>query len=509
MHPYIHAAATPDKPAIIMADTGETLSYAGLEAASNRAAQLFRKHGLSRGDTVAFMLLNDMDYLPLCLGAARSGLIYVAVSTKLSLDEANYILENSGAKIFVASAALASVAGKLSAPVANYAHGGDMEGFARIEAALAKMPPGRIEDESPGRDMLYSSGTTGRPKGITGALPEGPLEEPNALLMLTKTLYDFGPDMIYLSPAPLYHAAPLRYCMAVHRFGGTVVIMRKFDPEAYLANVETYRITHSQVVPTMFVRMLKLPEDIRARYDVSSLRVCIHAAAPCPVEVKRQMIDWWGKVIYEYYASTEGTGFCAITSDEWLAKPGSVGKALLGDIRILDDDGNLLPQGREGRIFFAGGGEFEYHGDPEKTASVTHREHGATFGDIGYVDEDGYLFLTDRAAYMIITGGVNVYPQETEDVLIMHPKVADVAVIGVPDEEMGESVKAVVQPRDWADAGDGLAAELIAFARDRLSHVKCPRSIDFERELPRHDTGKLYKRLLKDRYAAAAKGAAA
>ncbi|MGB3721901.1 MAG: AMP-binding protein [Pacificimonas sp.] len=504
MHPYIHAAKTPDRPAIIMADSGETMSYSELEAASNRAAQLFRKYGLTRGDTVAYMLENSIDFLPLCWGAQRSGLIFVAISTKLSADEAGYILENSGAKIFIASASLSSVAATLSAPVANFSHGGDIAGFKPVEPELANMPPSRIADESQGRDMLYSSGTTGRPKGVTGALPDGPLEEPNALLMLTKTLYDFGPDMVYLSPAPLYHAAPLRYCMSVHRFGGTVVIMRKFDPEAWLSNVEKHRITHSQVVPTMFVRMLKLPDDVRSKYDVSSLRVCIHAAAPCPVEVKRQMIDWFGPVIFEYYASTEGTGFCAITSQEWLAKPGSVGKALLGEIRILDDDDNLLPQGREGRIFFAGGGEFEYHGDAEKTASVMHREHGATFGDIGYVDEDGYLFLTDRAAYMIITGGVNVYPQETEDVLIMHPKVADVAVIGVPDDEMGESVKAVVQPRDWADAGDDLAAELNAFAREKLSHVKCPRSIDFERELPRHDTGKLYKRLLKDRYAAGA-----
>ncbi|MBV7257839.1 AMP-binding protein [Pacificimonas sp. WHA3] len=504
MHPYIHAAATPEKPAIIMAGTGETLSYAEMEAMSNRAAQFFRAKGLTRGDAVAFMLENCLEYLPLCWGAQRSGLLFVAISTKLSVDEADYILENSGAKIFIASASLAPTAGKLSAPGGNFAIHGDIAGFDPLADELSKMPPQPIADESQGRDMLYSSGTTGRPKGVTGPLPEGPLNEPNALLMLVKTLYDFRDSMTYLSPAPLYHAAPLRYCMSVHRFGGTVVVMRKFDPEQYLVNVERYGATHSQVVPTMFVRMLKLPDDVRGRYDVSSLEVCVHAAAPCPVEVKHRMIKWWGPVIFEYYASTEGTGFCAITSEEWLKKPGSVGKALLGEIRILDDDGNLLPQGREGRIFFAGGGEFEYHGDPEKTASVRHAEHGATFGDIGYVDEDGYLFLTDRAAYMIITGGVNVYPQETEDVLIMHPKVEDVAVIGVPNEEFGEEVKAVVQPRDWADAGEDLAAELMAFARERMSHVKCPRSIDFEKALPRHDTGKLYKRLLKDKYVAAA-----
>lgn len=506
MHPFIHAAATPDKPAIVLADTGEALSYAEMEARSNRAAQFFRAKGLRRGDCVAFLLDNSIDFLPLCWGAQRSGLIYVAMSTKLGEGESRYIVENSGARMLIASASLGAVARKIAPPESGFAIGGGIEGFGDLEAELAQMPPSRIEDESQGRDMLYSSGTTGQPKGIIGPLPEGPLEVPNPLLGLTKILYDFGPEMVYLSPAPLYHAAPLRYCMTVHRFGGTVVVMRKFDPERYLALVETYEVTHSQLVPTMFVRMLKLPEDVRTKYDTSSLHVAIHAAAPCPIEVKERMIDWWGPVIYEYYASTEGTGFCAITSEEWLNKKGSVGKSFLGEIRILDEEGNLLPPGREGRIFFAGGGEFEYHNAPDKTASVKHPEHGATFGDIGYVDADGYLFLTDRAAYMIISGGVNVYPQEAEDVLVMHPKVEDVAVIGVPHEEMGEEVKAVVQPRDWSDAGPELEAELIAFTRERLSHIKCPRSVDFERALPRHETGKLYKRLLKDRYREAAAG---
>ena len=487
-----------------MAETGETMTYAGLEAMSNRVAQLIRANGLKRGDHIALMLENCIEFLPICWGAQRSGIVFTAMSTKLSHDEAQYIVENSGAKLLFASASLASVAGGLALPGKRYALGGAIDGFEDFAAAIAAMPEARIGDESQGRDMLYSSGTTGRPKGVIGPLPEGPIDEANPLTMLTKVLYAFRENMVYLSPAPLYHAAPLRYCLSVHKFGGTVIVMRKFDPERYLEQVGRHRATHSQLVPTMFVRMLKLPEDVRARYDTSSLEVAIHAAAPCPIEVKRRMIDWWGKVIYEYYASTEGTGFCAVTSEEWLRKPGTVGKAILGEIRVLDEDGALLPPGREGRIFFAGGGDFEYHNDPEKTESVRHPDHGATFGDIGYVDEDGYLFLTDRAAYMIITGGVNVYPQETEDVLVMHPKVADVAVIGVPHEEMGEEVKAVVQPRDWTDAGPELEAELIGFARERLSHVKCPRTVDFERELPRHDTGKLYKRLLKDRYKTAA-----
>ncbi|WP_448581560.1 AMP-binding protein [Thermaurantiacus sp.] len=499
MHPFHHATSMPDKPALIMGGTGKSLTYAELEARSNQAAQLFRACGLKRGDTVAYMMLNSIDYLPLCWAAQRSGLIYTCISTKLTADEAGYIVTDSGAKLLVVSAELEGVARELPEVPHRFARGGDISGFASLEDSLVAQPATRIADESSGRDMLYSSGTTGRPKGIIGPLPEGPIDQPDALTGLVGMLFGFRPDMVYLSPAPLYHAAPLRYCMAVHKFGGTVVVMEKFDPEFYLALIERHRVTHSQVVPTMFVRILKLPEASRTRHDLSSIEAIIHAAAPCPIEVKERMIDWLGPRIFEYYSATEGAGFTAITPQEWLRKKGSVGKSLLGEIRILDENGNLLPPGREGRIYFYGGPPVAYHNDPEKTAEVTG-EHGATFGDIGYVDEDGYLFLTDRASYMIISGGVNVYPQETENVLIMHEKVADVAVIGVPDEELGEAVKAVVQPRNWADAGPALEAELIAWCRARLSHIKCPKSVDFDPELPRHDTGKLYKRLLKDRY---------
>ncbi len=499
MHPSVHAAATPDRTAILMAGSGARLSYGELEARSNQAAQLLRSLGLQRGDCVVIMMQNGIDYLPLVWGAQRSGLIFVAMSTKLTDGEARYIVEDSGAKAIFASAAYAEIAAAAGAGLPGFASGGAIPGFADLNEALAAQPTTPIADESPGRDMLYSSGTTGRPKGVIGPLPEGPLAQNDALQALVAGLYGFGPDMLYLSPAPLYHAAPLRYCMAAHRFGGTVVVMEKFDPEAYLANVEKHRITHSQLVPTMFVRMLKLPDDVRSKYDLSSLKVAIHAAAPCPVDVKHAMIQWWGPVIYEYYSATEGAGFTAISPQEWLAKPGSVGKSILGEIRVLGDNDELLPPGETGRIYFHAGGHFAYHKDPDKTASVMS-EHGATFGDIGHVDADGYLFLTDRAAFMIISGGVNIYPQEAENALILHPQVADVAVFGVPDAEMGEAVKAVVQPRDMAAAGPELEAELLAFVRGRLSHVKCPKSIDFLAELPRHDTGKLYKRLLKDRY---------
>jgi acyl-CoA synthetase (AMP-forming)/AMP-acid ligase II len=499
MHPTVHAAATPDTPAIIMAGSGARLSYAELDAQSNRVAHLLRSHGLERGDTIALMLVNCLDYLPICWGAQRAGLVYVAMSSKLTSDEAIYIIEDSGAKVFFGSGSLGAVPAAGARVAARYAVGGGIEGFTDFTAAVADLPATRIADESSGRDMLYSSGTTGRPKGVRGALPEGPIDAGDGLTGLVAMLYGFGAGMQYLSPAPLYHAAPLRYCMAVHRFGGTVVVMEKFDPETYLALIEKYRITHSQLVPTMFVRMLKLPEDVRSKHDLSSLKVAIHAAAPCPIDVKHAMIGWWGEVIHEYYSATEGAGFTTITAAEWLTKPGSVGKSILGEIRVIGDDDGLLPPGQTGRIYFAGGPKFEYHNDAAKTASVMG-EHGATFGDIGHVDSDGYLFLTDRAAFMIISGGVNVYPQEAENVLTMHSKVVDVAVFGVPDAEMGEAVKAVVQPRDMADAGPELEAELIAFVRERLSHVKCPKSIDFMAELPRHDTGKLYKRLLKDRY---------
>jgi long-chain acyl-CoA synthetase len=350
--------------------------------------------------------------------------------------------------------------------------------------------------------MLYSSGTTGRPKGVKTELTTDAFDAVSPFMQNNAVLYGFGPDTRYLSPAPLYHAAPLRFTMSVLRFGGTVVVMEKFDAEHALALIQQHRVTHSQWVPSMFVRFLKLPDATRARYDLSSLKVAIHAAAPCPVAVKERMIGWWGPVLFEYYAGTEGNGFVACNSAQWLAHKGTVGRAITGEIRILDPNGNVLPPGPDntGGIYFANAPVFEYHNDPEKTAASRTKEGWSTLGDVGYVDADGYLYLTDRKSHMIISGGVNIYPQEVEDLLITHPKIADAAVIGVPSDEYGEDVKAVVQPLDWADATPAFAAELIAFCRDNISHVKCPRSVDFDRELPRHPTGKLYKRLIRDRY---------
>jgi acyl-CoA synthetase (AMP-forming)/AMP-acid ligase II len=352
--------------------------------------------------------------------------------------------------------------------------------------------------------MLYSSGTTGRPKGVKFPLPEGGIDHRTPLMTMGATLYGMGPDMAYLSTSPLYHAAPLRWAMTVHRLGGTVIVMERFDAEAALALIERYRITHATFVPTHFIRMLKLPAEVRERYDTRSLRAVVHAAAPCPVPVKRAMIEWWGPIVHEYYSGTESCGITAIGPEEWLEKPGSVGRAVLGALRITDDEGHLLAVGEEGNVCFADGPRFEYHNDPEKTARAYDRNGWATLGDIGRIDEEGYLFLTDRKSFMIISGGVNIYPQEIENCLATHPKVADVAVIGVPDEEMGECVVAVVQPAPGIVPDDALREELRGFVRAALGGVKTPRRFDFRAELPREPTGKLMKRKLVDEYRARA-----
>jgi long-chain acyl-CoA synthetase len=463
-----------------------------------------RTLGLRPGDGIALLLENHPCFYEIVWGAQRAGLYYTPMSTRLTAGEIAYIVEDCDAKVLVTSAALVHTLEPLAQTLSTLAGrlivDGDAPGFTRLETAVAAMPATPIADESEGSDLLYSSGTTGRPKGVKLPLRNDPLGTPNALLRLAQALYRMDEDTVYLSPAPLYHAAPLRFNLAVQRLGGTCVIMEHFDAAEFLHAIATHQVTHTQVVPTMFIRLLKLPEAARASADTSSLRVAIHAAAPCPIPVKEQMIAWWGPKILEYYAGTEGNGFCAITAEEWLAHKGSVGRSLLGTIHILDDDFAELPVGEAGTIYFEGGGPFEYHKDPSKTASSRSPQGWSTLGDIGYVDAEGYLYLTDRKANMIISGGVNIYPQECENLLATHPKVADCAVFGVPNDEFGEEVKAVVQPVDMTAAGPALAEELMAFCRANLSHIKCPRSIDFEAELPRHPTGKLYKRLLKDRY---------
>ena len=505
VHPSIFAAKTPDKPAVIMAASGQTLTYRELDARSNQGAQLFRALGLETGDGIAVFADNSPRFFEICWAAQRAGLYYTCISTRLTAREVEYIVRDSGAKVLIASHSLHATASELVEllpEVDRFMLGGVVEGYRSYEDAVARMPAVPIADQTAGADMLYSSGTTGRPKGVRHALSGESIDAPSPLLGLVVALFGASENSIYLSPAPLYHAAPLRYCMSMHRIGATVVVMEHFDAEAALAAIEKHKANISQWVPTMFVRMLKLPEEVRVKYDVSSMRSAIHAAAPCPVEVKRKMIEWWGEVLHEYYAGTEGNGFCYISSREWLAHPGSVGRSLLGPIHICDDDGNEVPNGEEGTIYFESENQFEYHNDPEKTASARHPRHPnwSTLGDVGRLDDDGFLYLTDRKAFMIISGGVNIYPQEAENLLINHPQVADVAVIGVPNEEFGEEVRAVVQPVRWEDAGPELADELMTFCRQNLASIKCPRAVDFERELPRHPTGKLYKRLIRDRY---------
>ena len=501
--PSWHAERTPDAPAIIMGETGETVTYVQLEDRSTRLARALQARGLREGDSVAICMENNHAYLEVAWAAQRSGLRYTAINSHLRPAEVQYVLDDCGATALVSSAAMADVLSRLDLSVITVliSADGELPGFEQYADLLAATPPGPLEDEREGREMLYSSGTTGRPKGVRKELPGTPFGDPgSAPVVVAKGIARFGAEnLVYLCPAPLYHSAPLVWSMSLQRYGATVVVMERFDPVDCLRLIERYRVTHAQFVPTMFTRMLKLPPAERSAFDRSSLRIVIHGAAPCPVSVKQQMLDWWGPIIYEYYSGTEDVGSTAIGPEEWLAHPGSVGKPLTA-CHVVGEDGTELPPGQPGLVYFEGGRPFAYHNDPDKTESITSPLGWRTLGDIGYLDSDGYLYLTDRHSHKIISGGVNIYPQEAENVLAGHPAVADVAVIGVPDVEMGESVKAVVQPVDPANAGPELKAELLAYCRSQLASYKCPRTVDFTDVLPREPNGKLYKRLLRERY---------
>jgi long-chain acyl-CoA synthetase len=497
MHPGAHAQ-DPAKLAVVMAD-GRSLTYAELEARSNRLAHWFRSIGLRRGDPIAFVLENSPDFFVVAWAAQRSGLSYTPCSTRLKAPELAHIVADCGATVVLASAATVEVA---AAAVPDGAHrvlvDGARDGWQSLDDVLRDQPADRIADESEGGYLLYSSGTTGTPKGVRRPLPEEPFPQPASGLA---DLFEVDETTVYLSPAPLYHAAPIGIAFLVHRAGGCIVVQDRFDAESLLRLVEQHRVTFTQVVPTMFVRLLALPDEVRNRYDLSSLRVVVHGAAPCPIEVKERMIEWLGPIVHEYYSGTEGVGFVYLDSEEWLAHKGSVGRSLLGPLHVVDDDGTELPAGQVGAIFFENVG-FEYEGDPEKTASVRDPQGRgwSTLGDIGYLDADGYLYLTDRRAYTIVSGGVNVYPQEAENVLAVHPSVADVAVFGVPDDDLGERAHAVVQLVPGVTPSPEQEALLLAYGRERLSGFKCPRTLEFRAELPRDDTGKLYKRLLRDEH---------
>ena len=508
MYPGHWSQQFPDKPAVILSTTGEAVSYKTLDDRSNQLAQLMWSRGIRPGDHVAIFMENNLRFFEVMWAAFRSGLYITTVNRYLTDEEAGYIVDDCEAKLLVSSAALADVAANLPRFAPNCSHwlavDGEVPGYERYEDAIAAHPAERLEDEPAGQTMLYSSGTTGRPKGILRKPHTHKIYEDAGIVgALQKGLWDFNEDTIYLSPAPLYHSAPIGFTMAAIALGGTVVIMPRFDEVGALQAIEDHRVTHSQWVPTMFTRMLKLERSKLDGFDLSSHRVAIHAAAPCPAGIKQQMIDWWGPIIYEYYGGTEVNGLTHTNSEEWLSHPGTVGRAVLGELHICDEDGNELPNGTSGLVYFElPEMPFSYFKSPEKTSSAQHPKHPnwSALGDVGYVDDDGFLYLTDRATFMIISGGVNIYPQEIEDAMILHPKVADVAVVGVPHEEMGEAVKAVVQLAEGVVESESVAEELLAYARDHVAHYKAPRSVDFMDELPRLPTGKLYKRLIKDRY---------
>lgn len=502
-----HAVERADQPAFIMAGTGESVSYAELDERSNQLAHLLREYGLNRLDHYAIFMENNTRYIETCSAGERSGLYYTCINSYLTAEELAYIINNSESRIIITSVAKLAIVEVALTQCPNViaclvVDGSvDNDKFVDYQKAVEKFPVTPIVDEYLGTGMLYSSGTTGRPKGIIRPLPEMKPAESLPIFDFLHNLWRYRPGMVYLSPAPLYHSAPQAAVGLTIRSGGTAIIMERFDPEAYLDLVKKYKVTHSQLVPTMFSRMLKLPDEVRARSDVSSLEIAIHAAAPCPVQVKEQMISWWGPIIHEYYGATEGLGFTACDSEEWLAHKGTVGRVLLGEIHILDEDGEASPQGTPGEIWFRTATEFSYFNDVEKTKQAMSEDGTmSTVGDVGYLDDDGYLHLTDRATFMIISGGVNIYPQETENLLITHPKVADAAVFGVPNVDLGEEVKAVIQPMPGIMPGEDLAQELIEFCLEHLSRQKCPKSIDFEDELPRLPTGKLYKNQLRNKY---------
>jgi acyl-CoA synthetase (AMP-forming)/AMP-acid ligase II len=491
-----------------MTSSGAVRTFGQLHEAATRLARALRSAGLQTGDHVALCVENHPAYLELLWGCNYAGVLYTAISNRLGADELAYIVDDCGARVLILSAAYADTAAALDAATPGverrWSLGGEIDGYEAVEAMMAaesaeELEPGRIA----GRDMLYSSGTTGRPKGIRPRSMDERIGDPHLITPILQAFFKASDADVYLSPAPLYHAAPLRYCMSLLQLGATVVMMEKFDAEAALRAIDEHAVTLTQLVPTMFVRMLRLPDEVRSAYDVGSLRAVVHAGAPCPADIKQRMIDWLGPIVHEYYGSTEGCGVTWITSPEWVAHPGSVGRAVLGTPHIMaEDDFRELGPGENGLVYFSDGPAFEYHHDPEKTAAAHNEQGWGHFGDIGHLDDDGYLYLTDRSSFTIITGGVNVYPQEAEDALIAHEKVMDAAVFGIPSEEWGEEVKAVVQPVTMPDDPAALEAELIAYLRGRLAAVKCPRSVDFRTELPRHDTGKLYKRLLKQEYAA-------
>jgi long-chain acyl-CoA synthetase len=500
-----HAARDPAKPAAIMANGGESLTYGELERRSRQLARLLRERGLLEGDRVAILMESRLDWFVVMWAARRSSLRFVPINWHLKAAEARYVLENSDAKAIVTSERLLDLASELvdgnDLVGVRLTSGPSRRGFESLSASIDPYSAAPLDREYEGGAMPYSSGTSGRPKGILRPLTGAPFGTPNGLETLLSSLYELDERTIYLSPAPQYHAAPVGWTMAVMGFGGTVVVLEPFDAEGVLKAIETYRVTHAQFVPTHFVRLLKLPPEIANRYDLSSLRWAIHAAAPCPPEVKLRMMDWWGPILHEYYGGSERFGFASIGPEDWLTHRGSVGRSRMGPVHVVDPDTGWECEPRTvGLIYLENTEGFAYHKDPDKTRECLSPSGWGTHGDMGWVDSEGFIYLADRQSNMIISGGVNIYPQEVENVLITHPSVSDVAVIGVPNAEYGEEVKAVVKLVDGLAASPDLAAQLMALCRAEIAGFKCPKSVDFVDELPRHPNGKLLKRELRAQY---------
>ncbi|WP_395647695.1 AMP-binding protein [Terricaulis sp.] len=497
------AANRPGDPAFVVAETGEALSFLDLNDASARLARVLRRD-LSLGDRVAILLDNAPSYSIATWACRRAGLRLVPVNWHLTFEEAAYIVDNSDALALITTPRLAEIASGIAAANTRLrlriSDAAAFDAFQSMTALCAGEQAAPLPDETEGVLMFYSSGTTGFPKGILRPLPEAPFGTPTKLEIMMAGRYGFDADTHFYAPAPLYHAAPLAWTMGAQMLGGAAYIPKRFDAEQTLAHIQKYRITHAKFVPTHFVRLLRLPQSVRGNYDLSSLRVVIHSAAPCPPDVKEEIIAWFGPIVHEYYSMSEAGGFTAIDSNEWLAHRGSVGRSLRGKVHILDDDGRELAPGEVGHIHFENAERFDYHKAPEKTEAFFNAAGWSRPGDMGWLDGDDFLYLADRASHMIISGGVNIYPQEVEAALAAHGAVFDAAVIGVPDAEYGEAVKAVVQLQDPADAGPAMEDALIAHCRARLAGFKCPRSVDFVEALPRLPTGKLLKRELRQRY---------
>ena len=497
------AKESPQRPALIMGATGDTVTYGELDLRSRKLARYMNSQGVVKGDHIAVMMENCADYFMVCWAAQRLGLTYTPINWHLAADETAYIIENCGAKALIVSEKTRAVVEAIPDTVRGIAvaltTGAPFGKFKNVDKILAGAADGPDVGEYEGNIMFYSSGTTGRPKGISHKLAEVPWGQLAPLAAYLRFAYRLREDTVYLVPAPLYHAAALGWTMLVLRLGGTVVVMEKFDPLEALRLIEAHQVTHAQFVPTMLVRLLRLSDQDRKRHDISTLQMAIHAAAPCAPQIKREIIEWFGPIVYEYYAGSEGNGLTAADSATWSAHPGTVGKAVFGQIHIVGENGEVLPTGEDGIVYFSGGSDFEYYKDPEKTASVHHAGGWTTLGDIGHLDEEGYLYLSDRRTDLIISGGVNIYPKEIEDVLIQHPSVLDVAVIGVPNIEFGHEVKAVVELNPGVARSSELAADMIAFCRTRIAAYKCPKSVDFA-ALPRLPNGKMLKREIRERY---------